>query len=271
MKLVSSAKLRRARELMERASAYVGAAVEMAGTLPKALFEPFAPRADAQPRVLIIVVSSDRGLCGAYNANLMRLVENKERELRARGVEPLFFPVGRRALDHLRRARATIVDQRINVTPRLATPELARELAQRVLTQYNGGEIREAAIAYNVFRSMFSQQPTYRELIPVERSAQGETGGSAEPYYLLEPAQEELAPLVVRFYLEAEIFAALLDAETGEHAARMMAMDAATSNAGEMIERLTLEMNRVRQGTITRELMDIVGGAEALRESQGGA
>ncbi len=270
MKLVSSAKLRRAREARERARPYVTAAVEMAGSVPKALFEPFALHAEARARALLVVVSSDRGLCGAYNANLMRAVEEKERELRARGLEPLFFAVGRRALDHLRRARATILDQRVNLAPRAAKAELARELAARVLKQYEGGEIRQAGIAYNVFRSMFSQQPVYRMLMPAEapqpEQAQADARGSTEPYFLLEPAPPELAPVVVRFYLEAEIFAALLDAETGEHAARMMAMDAATNNAGEMIERLTLEMNRVRQGTITRELMDIVSGAEALRE-----
>jgi F-type H+-transporting ATPase subunit gamma len=272
MKLVSSAKLRRARTLMEQATPYVRAATEMAASLPKPLFELFAVRAEARPQALVVVISSDRGLCGAYNVNLMRAVEEKEKELKSRGLEPVFFAVGRRALDHLKRTRATIVEQRIFVAPRLASPALAHELAAFVLKQYEAGEIKEAGIAYNMFRSTFSQQPVYRVLLPIEPPApakeEQDKDGSAEPYYLFEPAPAELAPVVVRFYLEAEIFTALLDAETGEHAARMMAMDAATNNAGEMIERLTLEMNRVRQGTITRELMDIVGGAEALQESQ---
>ncbi len=278
MKLVSSAKLHRAQEAMGRAAPYITAMDELARTLPKALLESFEIGAGSQPRALIVVVASDRGLCGAYNSNLMNTVDQLRTELRAKGLEAVFYAIGRRAVDHLNRTRATIVQQRVNLRPRLATIELARDVASYVFAAYRRGEISEGGIAYSVFRSVFIQRPTYRRLLPVERppsdtakSAVSETKDERsvpDRYFLMEPGLALLAPLVVKSYLEAEIFDALLNAETGEHAARMTAMDSATNNAGEMIERLTLLMNRVRQDSITRELMDIVGGAEALRESR---
>jgi F-type H+-transporting ATPase subunit gamma len=134
-----------------------------------------------------------------------------------------------------------------------------------VLTRWRSGAICEAGVVYNVFRSALTQRPTYEKLLPIE--AQGEDGAPPPPSvaYVVEPSPAELVPAVLRSYVEAAILHALLEAEASEHGARMTAMDAATNNAVEMIDRLTLEMNRARQAAITKELMDIVGGAEALR------
>jgi F-type H+-transporting ATPase subunit gamma len=264
MKLVAASRLRRAQDALINARPYHEALKRVADSLLMSAPEMVAPREDAQRTTLIVVVAADRGLCGGYNSNLLRMAEESARGARANGTEVKFFAVGRKALDHLRRAKEPIDGERINNTPRLATVGLARDVASRVLTEWRTGAIVEAGVVYNAFHSAISQRPTYEKVLPVE--APENAGSSAAPAdYLIEPSASELVPVVLRSYLEATILHALLEAEASEHGARMTAMDAATNNAVEMISRLTLEMNRARQATITRELMDIVGGAEALR------
>ncbi|MFZ0888409.1 MAG: ATP synthase F1 subunit gamma, partial [Candidatus Binataceae bacterium] len=214
------------------------------------------------PAALLLVVASDRGLCGGYNGNLIRHAEEEARRLRGEGLEVRRFAIGRKAADHFRRTRQATIGERINNAPRLATVGLARELAARMLSEFRAGEISQAAIVYSHFRSVLSQRPTFLRILPVELKAEK---GAQPPEYLVEPSRAELLPVVLKTYLESSVLHALLQAEASEQGARMTAMDSATNNASEMIQRLTLEMNRARQATITRELMDIVGGAEALR------
>ena len=160
----------------------------------------------------------------------------------------------------------TIDGERINNTPRLATIGLARDLAAKVIADFRTGAIAEAGVVYSAFRSAISQRPTYDKLLPVEPLQPSDDGSATVATdYLIEPSPAELMPVVLRSYVEAAIFHALLEGEASEHGARMTAMDSATNNAADMIAALTLEMNRARQAQITRELMDIVGGAEALR------
>jgi len=266
MKLVSAAKLRRAQEALTNARPYAETLGRVASSLLETERAALAPAADAPAVALVVVVSSDRGLNGSYTANLMRTADQTARKLRADGLEPRFFAIGRKGLDHLRRTGQTIVAERINNTPRLATLGLARDIADRMLNDYRAGQIREAGVVYSRFRSALSQVPSYERILPIgrpERTGAEENELPAE--YLIEPSRAELAPIVLQSYVQYSVFHALLEAEAGEHAARMTAMDAATNNAVEMIAALTLEMNRARQATITRELMDIVGGAEALR------
>jgi F-type H+-transporting ATPase subunit gamma len=155
---------------------------------------------------------------------------------------------------------------RVNNTPRLATVGLARDLAAKVIAEFRTAAIVEAGVVYSAFRSAISQRPTYDKLLPIEPPKPADDGGATLPTdYTIEPCAAELMPVVLRSYVEAAIFHALLEGEASEHGARMTAMDSATNNATDMISRLTLEMNRARQAQITRELMDIVGGAEALR------
>jgi F-type H+-transporting ATPase subunit gamma len=252
MKLISAARLRRAQDALLNARPYHEALKRIADSVLCA-----APE--------VIVVASDRGLAGGYNVNLLRLAEHEAGRGRSGGMEGEFFAVGRKALDHFRRAKEPLAGERINNIPRLATVGLAHEIGQLVLTRWRSGAIREAGLVYNVFRSALSQRPTYEKLLPIEPAA--EDGGAPPPAsnYIVEPNLAELAPAVLRSYVEAAVLHALLEAEASEHGARMTAMDAATNNAVEMIERLTLDMNRARQAAITKELMDIVGGAEALR------
>jgi F-type H+-transporting ATPase subunit gamma len=265
MKLISAARLRRAQEALLSARPYHEALKRVADSLLANAPEVMAPGENAERKMLIVVVASDRGLAGGYNVNLLRLAEQEGRRGQGGGLNAEFFAVGRKALEHFRRTSLALAGERINNIPRLATIALAREIGGLVLSQWRNGAISEAGVVYSRFRSALSQRPTYEKLLPIE--APEENGSTSAPpgYYLIEPSPAELVPVVLRSYVEAAILHALLEAEASEHGARMTAMDAATNNAIEMIERLTLEMNRARQAAITKELMDIVGGAEALR------
>jgi F-type H+-transporting ATPase subunit gamma len=265
MKLISAARLRRAQEALLSARPYDEALKRLADSVLLTAPELIAPAENAAGRILIVVVTSDRGLAGGYNVNLLRLADQEALNGRSRGLESEFFAIGRKALDHLQRTKQSLAGERINNLPRLATVGLAREIGQLVLARWRSGAISEAGLVYNVFRSALSQRPTYEKLLPIETP--GENGAARLPAsdYLVEPSPAQLVPVVLRRYVETAILHALLEAEASEHGARMTAMDAATNNAVEMIDRLTLEMNRARQAAITKELMDIVGGAEALR------
>lgn len=266
MKLVAAARLRRAQEALLAARPYHEALRSIASSTLFADRAALAPAEDAPPAALMLIIASDRGLCGGYNANLIRKAEEEARRIRGAGLETGSFAVGRKAADHFKRIRVQLAGESINNLPRLATFALARTLGARVLADFRGGRIREAGMVYSQFRSALSQRPVYERLLPVPVPA-AEEGASARAAdrYLVEPSRAELMPVVLRRYVEASIFHALLEGEASEHGARMTAMDSATNNASEMIDNLTLEMNRARQATITKELMDIVGGAEALR------
>jgi F-type H+-transporting ATPase subunit gamma len=266
MKLVSAARLRRAQEALLNARPYHETLKRISDSLLGSAPEAMAPAENARRVALILVVTSDRALCGGYNANLLRTAEETARKSAAAGLEVKFFAIGRKALDHFRRTRAAMDGDRTNNTPRLATVGLARDLATKVIADFRSGAIAEAGVVYSAFRSAISQRPTYDKLLPVEPLQPSDDGSATVATdYTIEPSAAELMPVVLRSYVEAAIFHALLEGEASEHGARMTAMDSATNNAVDMIARLTLEMNRARQAQITRELMDIVGGAEALR------
>jgi F-type H+-transporting ATPase subunit gamma len=266
MKLVSAARLRRAQEALLNARPYHEALKRVSDSLLGSAPDAMAPAENARRVALILVITSDRALCGGYNANLLRMAEEVARRCTAEGVEPRFFAVGRKALDHFRRSKAPMDGDRVNNTPRLATVGLARDLAAKVIAEFRTGAIVEAGVVCSAFRSAISQRPTYDKLLPIEPPKPTDDGGDTLPTdYTIEPSAAELMPVVLRSYVEAAIFHALLEGEASEHGARMTAMDSATNNASDMISSLTLEMNRARQAQITKELMDIVGGAEALR------
>jgi F-type H+-transporting ATPase subunit gamma len=262
MKLVSAAKLRRAQEALMKDRPYADSLSRLAGSLLSG--QQMAPPPDAKPAALITVITSDRGLCGGYNANLIRQAEEQAEAMRKEGLEPAFFAVGRKAAEHFKRTGTKLSGQQVGNTPRLATFERAASIAEMMLSEFRAGQFRETAVIYSQFRSALSQRPTYERILPVEAGEQPAEGISAPVEYLIEPSRADLLPVIIQSYVESAVFHALLEAEASEHAARMTAMDSATSNASDMIDRLTLEMNRARQAGITRELMDIVGGAEAL-------
>jgi F-type H+-transporting ATPase subunit gamma len=263
MKLVAAARLRRAQEALHAARPYSQALARVADSLLTSEGINIAPPEGAQKAALIAVIGSDRGLCGGYNSYLLRAAEESLRVTEREGLKGGYFAVGKKAVDHFRRTRAPMTAQSQDNLPRLATIGLARKIAARMLADYQTGAISEAAIVYTQFKSAIAQRPVYERLLPV---AKPDRDANAQPVdYLVEPSRAELVPVVLRSYLEAAVFNALLQAEASEQGARMTAMDSATNNAIEMIAAYTLEMNRARQAQITRELMDIVGGAEALR------
>jgi len=277
LKLVSAARLRRAQEALANSLPYSEALARVADSLLTSEGISVGPVEGAQKRSMLVVVASDRGLAGGYNSYLFRAAEAARREIHGAGFEIELFAVGKKAVDHFKRSGVPVALSRVDNLPRLATIALARDIAARMLADYSSGAIDEAGIVYTHFQSAVTQKAVYERLLPVKPP--GDAGiqdgasvdgampktGAPKIDYLVEPSRAELAPVVLRGYLEAAVYHALLEAEASEQGARMTAMDSATNNAIEMISSLTLEMNRARQAQITRELMDIVGGAEALR------
>jgi len=277
LKLVSAARLRRAQEALANSLPYSEALARVADSLLTSEGISAGPVEGAQKRSMLVVVASDRGLAGGYNSYLLRAAEATRREIRGAGLEIDLVAVGKKAVDHFKRSGVPVAFSRVDNLPRLATIALARDIAARMLADYSSGAIDEAGIVYTHFQSAVTQKPVYQRLLPVKppgdagihdgASVDAATSKSDAPKidYLVEPSRAELVPVVLRGYLEAAVYHALLEAEASEQGARMTAMDSATNNASDMISSLTLEMNRARQAQITRELMDIVGGAEALR------
>ena len=202
-------------------------------------------------------------MCGGYNANLIRAAEAFLRR-NAGEKEVEITLVGRKGADHYRRRRANIVDRYIGI---LATPadELAAEIAQKLIARFVAGETDAVYILYSHFRSALSQVPTLEKLLPVALADAGESEMQQQTEYLYEPGVQELLASLLPRLTDVALQRALLEATASEHGARMTAMDSATTNASKMMGSLTLQMNRARQASITRELMEIVGTAEALK------
>ena len=264
MKMVSAAKLRRAQDAATNARAYADKLAELLRHVASRLrdSEVSHPLLEARPsvgRVAVLLVTADRGLCGAYNSNLIR---KKETVLAQYGKEHVqMVAVGRRGFDYFRKRGGSIVERHINL-PKGPDAVLANRIADRLADTYASGEADAVFVLYSHFRSALSQVPTLEQLLPIVPAAEA-AGPTTE--YLFEPDAIVLLDRLLREYVRVAVRRAFLEAAASEHAARMTAMDSATSNAAEMIDRLTLEMNRARQAAITKELMEIVSGAEALK------
>ena len=264
MKMVSAAKLRRAQEAVLRARPYA----EKMSSLLKNLSARVS--AEAHPllmireekRVELLLFSADRGLCGGYNANLIRAAEAFIRRHRAEKEIHLAI-VGRKGVDYFRRRKAEITDRYLNVW---GSPleELAAELAEKLIGRFLRQECDAVYILYSRFRSALSQVPTLEKLIPVV-TVKDATEGQQPIEYLMEPGLEGLLSNLLPKVVEVAIYRALLEATASEHGARMTAMESATTNAADMISHLTLQMNRARQASITKELLEVVSTAEALK------
>jgi len=260
MKMVAAAKLRRAQEAAERARPYAAKLTEMfaavaAGVEPEA--HPLLARRPEQ-RIDLLVLTSDRGLCGGYNANLLRFAAGFVRQ--HGGAETAVVVVGRKGLEYYRRRSARVVAHRQGILTTAPTA-MAAELAGEVTRRFVAEETDAVYLVYTRFRSALSQLPSVAPVLPV--AAPSTDAPVAD--YIFEPKRPELLARLLPRYIEVLVTQALLEAIASEHGARMAAMENATRNAGEMIDRLTLSMNRARQATITKELMEIVSGAEALK------
>jgi F-type H+-transporting ATPase subunit gamma len=216
---------------------------------------------------LIVVATSDRGLAGGFNASILRETRRRIRELEAAGKHVMILTIGRKGRDGLRRDYGRMIhDSLTEVGRRQLTFDEARDIAARILVLFRAGSFDTCTIIFNRFRSAITQIVTARQLIPFPMPSEGETGSAsaAGGVYEFEPSEEEILGELLPQNLAVQIFTALLENAASEQGARMTAMDSATRNAGDMISRLTLNYNRTRQAAITKELIEIISGAEAL-------
>jgi F-type H+-transporting ATPase subunit gamma len=263
MKMVAAAKLRRAQDAVLRARPYSEKMIALLRNLSGRVAPEIHPLLTAREerRVDLLVITSDRGLCGGYNANLIRAAE---KFIQGRGAEKetRLLLAGRKGVDYFRRRKIEPVERYQQISTTLAE-ELAAELAEKVIARFLREESDAAYVLYSQFRSALSQVPSVDKLIPV--TSPGGEGEEQPIEYLFEPGIHQLLSSLLPKMVEVGIFHALLESTASEHGARMTAMDSATTNASEIMSHLTLQMNRARQAAITKELLEVVSTAEALK------
>jgi F-type H+-transporting ATPase subunit gamma len=225
----------------------------------------------AEKTVLLLVITSDRGLCGAFNTNIQKAAAKMWHEREAAGQAVKIVTIGRKGRDFFRRRNAPVLEVLTGVWERLDI-EQARAIARKVLTPFVNGEVDAIYLVYNEFKSAMSQRVVTEPLFPLQKPEPAKAAPANEPEwashreYLFEPDRKALMERLVPMYIEISILRALYESNASELGARMTAMESATKKASEMIGKYTLIYNRARQAAITTELMEIIGGAEALRE-----
>jgi F-type H+-transporting ATPase subunit gamma len=269
MKLVAAAKLRRAQERILEARPYAFKMAELVGALVRGLGEdkhPLLVRREGA-RKLYVVVTADKGLAGAFNSNVIR----KALELLRAAPEGTasLLTVGRKARDFFRRRPWPVRGERIGFLDRLTFADV-RELGMELTEAFLADEVDEVWLVFNEFRSVASQRVVAERLLPIEPPGVEPAGEGPAVDYIYEPDPVTILAALLPRHVGVQIYRALLESNAGEHGARMTAMEAATKNAQEMIGLLTIQYNKARQERITKELLDIVGGAEALRASAEG-
>ena len=268
MKLVAAAKLRRAQERILSARPYANKMAELLGNLVSAAegtddaAHPLLEQREG-PRRQIVIITADRGLAGAFNSNVLR---NSLAFIRAsNATEVTLVVVGRKARDFYRRRQWQVKRDLIGFWDRLAYSHAA-DLADQFMQQYRDNEVDEVHLIYNEFRSVAVQRPVRQQLLPIPKS-DGDGQASVEAVdYIYEPSPQAILGDLLPRHVRMQVFRALMESLAGEYGARMTAMEAATKNAKEMIDILTIQYNKARQEKITKELLDIVGGAEALKQ-----
>lgn len=269
MKLVAAAKLRRAQERILAARPYASKMGELLGNLVSAAgadgdaAHPLLEQRQG-PRRQIVIITADRGLAGAFNSNIIRRALEFIRQSNVADVT--LVVVGRKGRDFYRRRRQwTIKRDLIGFWDRLAYNHAA-ELADFFMQQYLDGEVDEVHLVYSEFRSVAVQRPVREQLLPIPRGESREGAEATAVDYIYEPGPEAILSDLLPRHVRIQVFRALMESLAGEYGARMTAMEAATKNATDIIEVLTIQYNKARQEKITKELLDIVGGAEALRQ-----
>ena len=269
MKLVSAAKLRRAQDRILAARPYADQMAVLLTQIRSRVNLTAHPllREGRGEKIEILTISADRGLCGSFNAQIFRQTLELARQFEAEGKQVSLTTVGRKIRDFFRRRHYPITKSWVQLFDRLQF-EQAWTIASELIDLFVSGERDEVRLIYTEFRSVVSQRVTLSTLLPVgqatattDEAAASSTIGT----YLYEPSEEELLVALLPRSVAVQLFRALLESAASEQGARMMAMDSASRNAGQMIDRLTLIYNKTRQASITTELMDVVGGAEALR------
>jgi len=275
MKMVSAAKLKRAQDRMLAARPYASTMTRVFERLAARAVDYHNPLLDPRgdEHYVLALVTADRGLCGAFNTNLIKAAQQFIREHQSKKIE--LVPVGRKGRDFFRRRAFPILKEYINVTAKTFNHEEAAVIARSIIDEFTaeGSEIDKVFLIYNEFKTVLSQRVTIKQLLPVgalseSRAAEHPTGGRDEERvlvdYIYEQPPAEIFGTLLPRYIETQVYQALLESVASEHGARMTAMDSAQKNAGDVISSLTLNMNRVRQASITREIIEVVSGAQAL-------
>ncbi|WP_370676581.1 F0F1 ATP synthase subunit gamma [Pleomorphomonas sp. PLEO] len=267
MQMVAAAKLRRAQEAAVAARPYA----RRLGAVVANLAGAMAGRDDA-PRLfagtgrdevhLLVVCTADRGLCGGFNSSIVRLARERAAALLAAGKTVKIITVGKKGADALKRDHGNRIIDRVELREvKTITFGIATGLQKRIVDLYEAGEFDVCTLFYSEFKSVINQIPTAKQLLPVKIDA---SAAASEAVYEFEPDEAEILKTMLPRYIAVELFTALLENAAGEMGAKMTAMDNATRNAGDMIDRLSITYNRTRQAKITTELVEIISGAEAL-------
>ncbi len=265
MKMVSAAKLQRAQDRVTSARPYSERLQQLITYLDQRVAPTahplLTPREDG--KTLLVVLTSDRGLCGGFNANVQRAAAEFVRQ-HGGDAEVDVIAIGKKGRDFLNYRRITMRTSYIDLFVRQVAYQQARDLATQLLEAYEQEGYREVLVIYNRFRSALQQQVTTVRLLPMSAHTSAEAEPTEAFDYLYEPSPEAVLDSLLRREVEVQLFQMFLESYAGEHGARMTAMDSATTNASEMIGSLTLTYNRARQAAITRELIEVISGADAL-------
>jgi F-type H+-transporting ATPase subunit gamma len=274
MKMVAASRLRRAQERIQHARPFAVQMRRVLNSLASRVDQSAHPLLDertvpkANGRVLLFVITADRGLCGSFNTNVIKASGNFITDSPGRQIA--LGLVGRRGRDFFARRGFEVRYAQVNLFAQLKF-ENAQEIAAAAIAAFTSGEVDSVYLAFNEFKSVMVQHVAVEQLLPIPRTAFDTAADAAAPApsgppidYLYEPKPEELFKHLLPSYVEVQVFRALLESNAAFYAAQMTAMDAATRNSGEMIEQLTLYMNKVRQAAITREIIEVVSGAQAL-------
>lgn len=261
MKMVSAAKLRKAQDELDKIKAYALKMEELVGRVTRMLpvdAHPLMVAREEIKNVLVVSIASDRGLCGAFNVNIGLHAENFTIQNRSQYERIGVYVFGRKVKDYLARRKVDIFREWVDI--KKVDQDLVDQIASELIELYVSGEFDKVYLSYTHFRSPVKQVAVFEEFLPLKTEAGGD-----QVEYIYEPDRDTIVDALLPKYVSTKIYYALVESQTSEHAARMSAMENATNNCGEMVRYLTLVYNKRRQESITNEMMDIVGGAEALR------
>jgi F-type H+-transporting ATPase subunit gamma len=265
MQMVAAAKLRRAQDNVQSARPYAKALSSILVNLSASSEDNLSEMklfsgTGSDKRVLLVIMSADRGLCGGFNSNILKYARNRINKLEGLGKQVSLYLVGRRAVEAFKRShKSNIIGHRTLSEVKNVDFTFAKAICDDVLKLFNDNQFDVCELVYANFKSVISQEPTHNQIIPLHI-----TGNTNNVTYEVEPSIETVLTDVLPKNIAVQIYAALLENSAGEQGARMSAMDNATRNAGDMINRLTLLYNRTRQANITKELIEIISGAEAV-------
>lgn len=267
MKMVAAAKLKRAQDRVTAARPFAQKMSEVLGSLSAKVSDDFShPLLDARgdEKYLIVLVSADKGLCGGFNTNITKVTQSFLRENAGKQIE--MIPVGRKGRDFFKRREANIVEEYLGLTGSgSANYSDASEIAHKIIKTFTEDlTIDKVFLVFTEFKTVLSQKPVIEQLLPIPRiSAEEETVGSAQAEYIYEQPAAEIFGKLLPKQVETQIYRSMLESVASEQGSRMTAMDSASKNAGELIDSLTLNMNRIRQAAITKEIIEVVSGAAA--------